>query len=323
VTVPCGTDEATGTCFAVPMAKQITRRSVLVGAGVVAGVGAFGTDLLSADASPGAPTGPLLESSVTSELPPLTPGLSYVLLDGAGFVPDEPSTHPRLTNTGFGYTTTAAFRLWAALVVPAGSQLREISIAYSAAAPASGAALLLFRQHLGGVMEGAGMVPLPESSSPTVATAPLAEVVDGTSTYNLHFFVGMTNPTAFLYGVRVGYVPPPQAFVQTSPAVRVLDTRITGGKLSQNEERVVSLGVPGFARGAVINVTVTGTEGAGYVAVFPADTYWPGNSSVNWSDADQNVANSAIAPVDPDGRIIVRAGVNPTHVVIDVVGYLL
>jgi hypothetical protein len=84
-------------------------------------------------------------------------------------------------------------------------------------------------------------------------------------------FVEFSALGQFVQGLRIGYIPPPQAFVALNPIPRVLDTR-TGplGKLNANEERRVTLtGVPGFAASAVINLTVTDTEGAGYVAVFP------------------------------------------------------
>ena len=104
----------------------------------------------------------------------------------------------------------------------------------------------------------------------------------------------------------------------------MLDTRLTGGKLSPNEERIVTLdGVPSFAHGAVVNLTVTETEGAGYVAVFPAGSTWPGNSSVNWSGPDENVANAVLTGTDANGRVAIRGGVNRAQVVIDLVGYLL
>jgi hypothetical protein len=112
--------------------------------------------------------------------------------------------------------------------------------------------------------------------------------------------------------------------VPLAPTKRVLDTRVTGGKLNADEERVVTLdGVPGFARGAVINLTVTETEGAGFVAVFPANVGWPGTSSINWSAPDQNIANAVLTAVDDTSRIRIRGGVNRTQVVIDLVGYLL
>jgi hypothetical protein len=296
----------------------------LAGMGAAAGVGAFGSGLVRAAGAVPTAERPALRGLAPSALPPLTPGLSYVLLDGAAFVPDDPSSHPRTTNTGSGYTTTAGFRLLAPLVVPAGSTLKEISVSYLAPAPASAPGLLIFRQPLDGLMQSVTSVVLPESGSQAVVTAPLDEVVDGTSTYNMQFYVGFTSPTAFLFGVRAGYQPPPQAFVPLSPITRVLDTRVTGGKLNISEERVIALGgVPGFAQGAVINLTVTETEGAGFVAVFPADSDWPGNSSINWSAPDQNIANGVLVATDGTGGIRIRGGVSRTHVIVDVAGYLL
>jgi hypothetical protein len=306
------------------MRHEISRRSILAGLGAAAGAGAFATGFGATANAATRNTGGLLRGITTSALPALTPGLGYVLLDGLAFIPDDPSTHARTSNTGSGYTTLAGFRLDAPLVVPVGSQLKEISVAYLAPAPASAPALLIFRQPLGGLMQSVGTVNLPESPTQSVVTAQLNETVDGTSTYNLQFFVGFTNPTAFIYAVRVGYLPPPQVFVPVSPSKRVLDTRLTGGKLNPNEERIITLdGVPSFAHGAVINLTVTETEGAGFVAVFPAGSAWPGNSSVNWSGPDENVANAVLTATDATGRITIRGGVNRTQVVIDVVGYLL
>jgi hypothetical protein len=122
--------------------------------------------------------------------------------------------------------------------------------------------------------------------------------------------------------VLAGYEPPPAAFNAVSPITRVLDTRSAGGKLQPDEERIVDLGVRGSVRAAVINLTVTETEVAGFVAVFPADVTYPGNSSINWSASDQNIANGVITAVDATGKIKIRGGVNPTHVVIDVQGVL-
>jgi hypothetical protein len=151
--------------------------------------------------------------------------------------------------------------------------------------------------------------------------------VDGTSTYMV-LMNGITATTQSVHGMLVGYEPPPgpeipPAFVAASPIARVLDTRTTGGKLRPNEERVVGLGVPGDVSAAVINLTVTETEGAGFVAVFPADVGYPGNSSINWSAPNENIANGVIAEVDATGQVKIRGGVNPTHVVIDVLGVLL
>jgi hypothetical protein len=39
--------------------------------------------------------------------------------------------------------------------------------------------------------------------------------------------------------------------------------------------------------------------------------------------AGQNIANTVIAAMDPDGLIHLYGAVNPTHVVIDVQGFML
>jgi hypothetical protein len=50
---------------------------------------------------------------------------------------------------------------------------------------------------------------------------------------------------------------------------------------------------------------------------------WPGNSNINWSQTDQNLANGVVTAVDPSGAVKIRGGVNRTHVVIDVQGYFV
>jgi len=127
-----------------------------------------------------------------------------------------------------------------------------------------------------------------------------------------------------LYGVTIGYTPPTQGFIPFGGAdPRVLDTRKTGGPLQPGEERVINLGFAG-ARGAVVNLTVTNTGGGGgFVAVFPANIAWPGNSSINWTSANENVANGVITALDSSGRIPIHGGAAPTDVVIDRIGWLI
>ena len=84
----------------------------------------------------------------------------------------------------------------------------------------------------------------------------------------------------------------------------------------------MSLGIAG-ARTAVINLTITETVGSGFVAVFPANIEWPKNSSINWSASNQNIANGVITAVDGNGNIKIRGGSNPTHVVIDRIGFMI
>ena len=125
---------------------------------------------------------------------------------------------------------------------------------------------------------------VPAGGGPQTATFDFTTpiVVDPATTVAVRYFA-LTTPPAARHRQRSASQPPAQSFVPfTGSTPWVLDTRITGGKLADGEERTVGLQFVG-ARGAVINLTVTGTEGnGGFVAVFPAGIPWPGNSSINW-----------------------------------------
>ena len=45
--------------------------------------------------------------------------------------------------------------------------------------------------------------------------------------------------------------------------------------------------------------------------------------SINWSGAGAILSNGIICQVDAAGAIKIRGGANPTHVVIDRIGYLV
>lgn len=108
---------------------------------------------------------------------------------------------------------------------------------------------------------------------------------------------------------------------------RAYDSRKTGGKFTFAEIRKVGLvpaGVPVGARGAVINLTVTETDAGGYVTVFNGDstTKQPESSSINWKLPNTDIANSIPVAIGADGSVNVYAN-SVTHVVIDVIGYIL
>jgi hypothetical protein len=126
-----------------------------------------------------------------------------------------------------------------------------------------------------------------------------------------------------------------QLHVFDKPA-RSYDSREdAAGKLVVDADRVVDLtkakagpGIPAGAVAAWINLTITNTQtspgGGGYVAVYSnAAVTYPGTSSINWSAANENLANGTLTAVDSAGKIKVRAGVNRTDVVIDILGYFL
>jgi len=77
--------------------------------------------------------------------------------------------------------------------------------------------------------------------------------------------------------------------------------------------------VPSAGVAAVsLNVTATGTEGAGFVTVFPCGQRNE-VSSLNYA-AGQTVANAVIAPVSATGTICFSSYA-PTHLIVDVNGW--
>jgi hypothetical protein len=205
--------------------------------------------------------------------------------------------------------------------VPLGAVLEEIVVLYIAPALPKPVANIAVMDPSFGYTATSAILPV----GPGVLTHRfgLNDTIDGSASY-MFGFQGSGGLAQAAAGLRIGYLPPPappSGFVAAAPIRRVLDTRVTGDPIQNNEERIVATGVPAHAAAAVINLTVTETEQAGFVAVFRADTTWPGNSSINWSSSGQNLANSVITATDPTGHIRIRGGVNSTHVVLDVQGY--
>jgi hypothetical protein len=245
-----------------------------------------------------------------------TPGLAYLIIDPSAFVGSDGTRD----DAGLpGVTGAALTPLLCPLTLPLGSVLREIVLQYLAfvAPPPQVVGYKTVPAELIGFLP---LVQLGVSPDPLMHRFTLNETVDGVASYAVGF-IPQVAQRHWVLGLRVGYVPPPSGFFPANPIARVLDTRTTGAKLQNTEERVIATGVPPRATGAVITLTVTETEQAGFVAVFRADTTWSGNSSMDWSSSGETIANTVITATDPTGHIRIRGGVNPTHVVIDVPGY--
>ncbi|HWL43917.1 MAG TPA: hypothetical protein VNQ73_13325 [Ilumatobacter sp.] len=117
--------------------------------------------------------------------------------------------------------------------------------------------------------------------------------------------------------------------------VRVFDTRAPdnffGRKLGPGD--AVAVAVSGAYAGddaasaVFVNVTITGTEGAGYLAVTAEDLSGeqplPTTSNINWSSNDLTLANLALTAVGDEHSITIWCrGSGRTHVVVDVQGYV-
>ena len=117
--------------------------------------------------------------------------------------------------------------------------------------------------------------------------------------------------------------------------VRAYDSRVDPilpgrRKLRSGEAVAVSVGPAldgGFALSVFLNVTITETEGAGYLVVYGSDLSGerpiPSTSTINWWMSGMTLANLALSTVGGENSVAVRCdGGGRTHVVIDVYGYV-
>ncbi|HKH46620.1 MAG TPA: hypothetical protein VKM72_18315 [Thermoanaerobaculia bacterium] len=119
--------------------------------------------------------------------------------------------------------------------------------------------------------------------------------------------------------------------LHTIAPCRILDTR-QGTSLVSGLDRVFALsaglsqcGIPLTARALALNVTVTGSSGAGYVSLFPGDAPPPVASTINFASG-QTLANNAIVSLARNGTAslgtrTVAGGGGQVHLIVDSGGY--
>jgi len=119
-------------------------------------------------------------------------------------------------------------------------------------------------------------------------------------------------------------------FIGVTPC-RIVDTRGPAGpfgapSLAPGSPRNFSLfsgpcpGIPSAVAAYSLNITVTNTQGAGDLRVYPQGGAAPLVSTVNYV-LGQTVANAAIVPAGTGGGITVVADVHGTNLIIDINGY--
>lgn len=82
--------------------------------------------------------------------------------------------------------------------------------------------------------------------------------------------------------------------------------------------------VPIGATAIAYNLTVTRTDGQGFLTVEPGGTAVAGGSAINWSPGQASLANASVAKLDTQRRVSVFIGGGvgaSTHFIIDVVGF--
>ena len=116
---------------------------------------------------------------------------------------------------------------------------------------------------------------------------------------------------------------------------RLYDSRnstgpLGGAKLATGGSVIVTASVPDenrFLLAAFVNVTITQTEGAGFLVVTGADSSgerpFPQASNINWAQSSQTIANVALTSIGSESGIEVFArGDGRTHLIVDLQGYV-
>ena len=110
---------------------------------------------------------------------------------------------------------------------------------------------------------------------------------------------------------------------------RTFLTLFKPGSLEEAGPRL-TVGIPDEKRlllSVFLNLTITETEGAGFLTAFPAnqsdEQTMPQTSNVNWSQDGQTLANLALSGVgDESGVQVFCGGLGRTHFIVDIQGYV-
>lgn len=111
---------------------------------------------------------------------------------------------------------------------------------------------------------------------------------------------------------------------------RRADSLLEGDKLTQGNSVAVSASLPDDGRvleSVFINLTITETEGSGYLSVRAAEARGlpaPETSNINWTDSGVTLANFALSRIGQHNSIEIHCdGVEAaTHVIVDLQGYV-
>ena len=299
----------------------LTRRQIIAGAGAAAaGAAVLGTALTSGPAGAKAPTA----GAVPQALSPAIAGLTYKSIDGVAF--DVASINPAQQriwqdNTG-AQPLNAPDSLYVSLDLPVGAVVKQINAVYQ------GQPIVSIRERnfaTGAITDI--FTPTSMTASPGGAFASSTDVTPNVTikpacSYQLRFFC---SAGVSIMGATVGFTPYAfSPFAGAPAAARVLDTRLAGGKFSAGEERVLDLsGATPIGTAVVLNLTADQPEGTGFLSAYSADISFPNTSALNYSTATPNIANTTTVVLGAGNKIKIRCGEARTHVIVDVVGYLL
>jgi hypothetical protein len=254
--------------------------------------------------------------------------------EGSGFAPLTPG---RLMDSREGQSTVDG--QFAGIGVRAANSVTELQVGGRGGVPADAAAVVLNVTVTGA--EGSGFITV----------FPCGEALPTAS--NLNFVAGDTVPNAVIVKVGSGgkvclfaaesathliadtngYFPAGSGFSPLTPG-RLMDSRegqstVDGqfagiGVRAANSVTELQVGgragVPADASAVVLNVTVTGAQGSGFITVFPCGEALPTASNLNFVSGD-TVPNAVVVKLGAGGKVCLFAAESATHLIADTNGY--
>jgi hypothetical protein len=116
---------------------------------------------------------------------------------------------------------------------------------------------------------------------------------------------------------------------------RVYNSRTPANKLMSGQTRTVSVAngisstgtivtpdlVPAGSTAVALNLTISGTVGAGSLVVWPAGTPKPLATAIQWFAGGQSLSNGFTAAISAARQLAVYCSAGSTHLLIDIAGY--
>jgi hypothetical protein len=312
----------------------ISRRSAIAGLGLASGAAALGIATPAAAApAPPPPHGPMRPHTVPGEISPISSapemGVSYAFRSWDDFFPEDDLLYGRRFGGDGFYTSGASNYLAATFDLPPGALLHDLEWYVSNTAVMTVYANIWQSSHA--FLDTFWSATIDAGSGVTAHRFVLPTAVNGPYPHGTRLMVAAgtsSNGSNLLNGVRAGFTHAPTSPVLLPSPVRGYDSRANGGVLRGGQSRTVSLAghIPAGALGAIVNITVTGTAGTGFLMLYAAGTPKPTTSAINWFAAHQTFANQATTAVNLARAVTITAGgptTANTHFIIDVVGYLV
>jgi hypothetical protein len=273
----------------------------------------------------------VVSAQTVAALPAVNPAWNYLMLAYPQFVARPAAGLDSTVNGTVGLAVTAgSATFFAPLFLPQGAIVRELAFECFNSNASTGLGVGFTRTTLASSTVGGSFAfSTPSASKHTIllsVSGSFATIDNAAFSYALSAFLQPPAAQFGLFGARLAYESG-QLFSPVKPAARKLDTRIPGpsfGKLAGGSSRTVALTpqLPGGAKAALVNLTVTNTVGSGFMTARAAGSPATSTSNINWFGSAQTLANNATVAVSAAGAITITAGgFGAADVLVDLLGY--